>query len=136
MSEEKNKKTEQEKVKKLTLNDFIAKAKQKEKDKLSFKDVQTKAGLITMQKLDDKKLLELMDQIEDCDTMKEMVEVYKAVIYESVPTLRKKELQENFKLVEPYDIVTQVFEISEIVDLAVRIIEIHGLNDIGEDIKN
>jgi len=125
-----------EKEKKLTLNDFIAKAKQKEKDKLSFKDVNTKAGLITMQKLDDKKLLNLMDQIEECDTMQEMVEVYKEVIYESVPILQKKELSEEFKLVEPYDVVTQVFKIDEIVDLAVRIIEIHGLNDIGEDLKN
>lgn len=125
-----------EKLKKLTIKDFIAKAKQKEKDKMSFSDIDLKDGSLTVKKLSDKKLLSIMDRVESSENMEAMISVYKEVIFEGVPTLQDEELQKSFELAEPYDIVTKVFELSEIIDIAVKIFDIHGLNDIGEDLKN
>jgi len=125
-----------EKIKKMTFNDYIIKAKQKEKAKNTFKDIEISNQIIVVKKMSDEKLLELMDSMDETVTMKENVSVFKEVIYLSVPELQKKELQDNFKLVEPTDIVTKIFEIGEIVDLATKIMDIYGLNDIGSDIKN
>ena len=125
-----------ENIKKLTLNGYIAKAKLKEDSKKAFREVEINGQIIVAKKVSDEKLLDLMDSMDQTSTMKENISVFKEIIFLSVPMLQKKELQDNFELIEPTDIVTKIFEVGEIITLATKIMDIYGFDDIGSDIKN
>jgi len=68
------------------------------------------------------------------------------LIYRHCPDFAKKELQEAFNCVEPYDIVLKIFDsnIGEIGDFSNYIFSLYGLgkyeenkeNEIGDGIKN
>lgn len=133
-----SKKANKEEIKKMTLNDYIAKAKQKEQSVKEFKNIILKNadGEIVVKKLDDGKILDLMDEMEEDASMRENIGVFKEVVYESVPMLKKKELVENFELAEPIDIVTKIFEIGEIIKISEKILDLYGLGDLKDDIKN
>ena len=122
----------------MTLNDYIAKAKQKEKSVKEFKNIilNNLDGEIVIKKLDDGKILDLMDEMKEDASMRENIGVFKEVVYESVPMLKKKELVENFELTEPIDIVTKIFEIGEIIKISEKILDLYGLGDLKDDIKN
>lgn len=133
-----SKKANKEEIKKMTLNDYIAKAKQKEQSVKEFKNLilNNVDGEIVVKKLDDGKILDLMDEMEEDASMRENIGVFKEVVYESVPMLKKKELVENFELTEPIDIVTKIFEIGEIIKISEKILDLYGLGDLKDDIKN
>ena len=124
--------------KKLTLNDFIAKAKQKEQDKFKAKAVfvPSLGGEVMLQKISVHQVIDAMDKLTLDDSMANSVNVYKELVYDSIPMLKEKELQEQFKLVEPFDIVTEMFELGEIYEIGNEVLTLHGLDKLVSDIKN
>ena len=131
-----SKKVSKEQLKTLTLNDYIAKAKQKEKSLTEFKNVTLGESNIVVKKLSDGKILDLMDEMDEDSTMKENILVFKEMVFESVPALKDKELLKAFELSEPIDIVTKVFEIGEIIKISEDLLDLYGLGDLKDDLKN
>lgn len=131
-----SKKVSKEQIKTLTLNDYIAKAKQKEKSLKEFKNIRLGDSNIVVNKLSDSKILDLMDEMDEDSTMKENILVFKEMVFESVPMLKDKELIGTFELSEPIDIVTKVFEIGEIIKISEELLDLYGLGDLKDDIKN
>ena len=124
--------------KKLTLNDFIAKAKQKEQDKFKAKAVfiESLEGEVMLQKIPINNVLVAIDRITTDDSMQNIIDVYKQLIYESIPMLKAKELQEQFNLAEPFDIVLELFELNEITKLGEEIQSLYGLDKLEDTVKN
>jgi hypothetical protein len=75
-----SKKVSKEQLKTLTLNDYIAKAKQKEKSLKEFKNVPLGDSNIVVNKLSDSKILDLMDEMDEDSTMKENILVFNQLI--------------------------------------------------------
>ncbi|MBP2027399.1 hypothetical protein J2Z35_001193 [Acetoanaerobium pronyense] len=128
----------EKKNKKLTLNDFIAKAKQKEQGKFKAKAVYVESleGEIIMQKISASYIVDAMDSITSDDSMRNTISIYKELLYNSVPLLKEKELQEQFDLVEPFDIVEEMFDLGEILELGNEVLKMHGLEDLESNVKN
>ena len=124
--------------KKLTLNDFIAKAKQKEQDKFKAKAVfiESLEGEVMLQKIPINNVLVAIDRITTDDSMQNIIDVYKQLIYDSIPMLKAKELQEQFNLAEPFDIVLELFELNEITKLGEEIQSLYGLDKLEDTVKN
>lgn len=128
----------EKKNKKLTLNDFIAKAKQKEQDKFKAKSVFVPSldGEVIMQKISINKVIDAMDKIDADDSMANTIDIYKGLVYDSIPLLKEKDLQEQFNLPEPFDIVTEMFELGEILDLGNEVLKLHKLDNLESNVKN
>lgn len=122
---------------KLTLEDLIAKKAQREQDKFKMKEcyIESLDGYITIQKCDLKLVLDSIDSINADDSMTNVVQVDKNLIYNSVPLFKSKELLAQYDLVEPYDIVSELLELGEILKLGDEILSLHGLDKIGESVK-
>lgn len=126
------------KNKNLTLDDFIAKAKQKEQDRFKAKAVfiESLEGEVMLQKISIDKVIDAMDRITRDDSTQNVMDVYKQLIFDSIPMLREKELLEQFELVEPFDIVLKMFELGEIMELGNQIQSLYGLDKLDDVIKN
>lgn len=124
--------------KRLTLEDFIQKSKRKEVDTKKFKPVYIESldGEVVIQKINLNTVLEAMDNLDTNDSMRNVLDQYAFLIYESIPILKSKELQEQYQLVEPTDIVTEIFELDEIFTLGSEILSLYGLDKLGETVKN
>lgn len=121
-----------------TVADFIARAKQRKSNEYRIKEIYVKsidANLVAT-KLKETEVLNMMDRINEDDTMVNSIDVYKELIYKSVEELQSKDLKDEFELAEPYDIVTEVFDIGEIPNIGNQILSIYGFDNMGNDIKN
>lgn len=103
--------------------------------------VESLNGSVQVQRIDSKKVLQIMDEMSrlgENASMSAVIDTYKLLIYDSVPMLKNKELQDSYdNLVEPYDIVLEIFEIGEIMEIANKILsELYGFTDLYDEIKN
>ena len=66
------------------------------------------------------------------------LELYKELIYKSVPLFKDEDLLREYNCVEPYDIVTAVFDdnLGEMTKIVNFILEFYGLDGIEDDVKN
>ena len=85
-------------------------------------------------------MLQLIDKYKDDDSLGGKFELYKELIYMSVPLFQNKQLQEVYEVAEPTDIVTLLFEqnLTAITALGDEIGAMYGINDNGaiEELKN
>ncbi|MBB6214960.1 hypothetical protein HNQ80_001045 [Anaerosolibacter carboniphilus] len=127
-----------DKIKKLTLTDLIAKKEQRDKAKLAFKDIHVESlgGTIVAQRPSDEVILETIDLMGNNDSAKEIVAAFKYLIYTSIPILKEPSLQEAYECVEPDEIVMKLFDIGEVLEVGAAILEMAGVKDIGETLKN
>lgn len=65
------------------------------------------------------------------------MEAYKQLIYEHCPILHNQEYQSD-EYLQPYDVVFDVFDnnFQALMDFSDKIIDLYGLEDMGEKIKN
>nr|DAK60761.1 MAG TPA: protein yqbN [Caudoviricetes sp.] len=128
-------------AKNITLEMLIAKKEQSNDDKMKIAlfNSEVLGGTIEVVKLKAREVIKIMDSAEDKSTDG----AYKAnckLIYKHCPILQKKELQEAYEVVEPYDVVMPVFEenLGEINKLATFILALYGLadNEEIEELKN
>ena len=81
----------------------------------------------------------ILDDLQGNDTkFSTMLDIYKQLIYLCVPLFHDKKLQEAYECVEPFDVVTAVLEenIGALTKLAEAILDMYGLQDIVNDLKN
>lgn len=125
-------------MKKATKESLLAKA-QARADKPQYTEYKSKVlgETLLIKRLDLLRICELIDLMSG-DSIRENLEVNKQIIYESIPLLQDKELQEAFGCIEPYDIVLKVLDenLGEMQDLCGMILSMYGLSNLGEEIKN
>lgn len=126
-------------VKKATLESLIERAQQRKEAKTEYKEYfcETIGETLLIKKLPLTRICEIMDMYET-DTLKEAMELNSQVIYESVPLLQKKELQDAYECIEPYDIVVKLLDenMGEIEKLCKTILAEYGMAELADDIKN
>lgn len=122
--------------KKLTLEQLIA-AKSK-RDKFAIKEVEIESlgGRVTIQKIKYDAVLNAMDTITKESTMTSVMDVYKELIYKSVPMFQHADLLKAYEVIEPYDIVTELLELGEIMKLGSEILTLYGFDGLDDEIKN
>jgi len=81
-------------------------------------------GDIEIKKINPDKIAVLLSEAQELGQIKS----YQKLIYESCPLFQKKELHQELKPTEPYDIVDLVFEsnLKEILELGNKILMIYG----------
>lgn len=131
------------KNKKVTMKDLIAKKLQKEKNQFKVFSiyVESMGGNLEFRKLQEDEVLDLMKAMVSDDgkknvDIKEMINEFKKIIYNTCELLQNPEIHAEMDIVNPYDIVTKLFEITEIVEIGENIILENGLATKGEEIKN
>lgn len=75
----------------------------------------------------DSKLLELIEFMSGDSSIPEMIEFSKNLIYDTCPDLHDPELQKDFGIVNPPDIVSIIMDVVEINNFAGTLIEWYGI---------
>ena len=111
----------------------------KHKEESKYKDYPCDAlgSTLTIKRLPLAQVCDFLDMAEG-STARENLDLYKELIYKSVPLFQDKDLLEVYDCIEPYDVVTAVFDdnIGAIGKLAEFILDLYGVQDVVEDVKN
>ncbi len=128
-----------ETIKKATFKDLVAKKLQRDEDKFKTKDiyVQSLDSTLTFKKPDDDLILETIDAIgEDRTNTKSIVEAFKKLIYQCCDMLQDTELHKELEVQDPFDTVSKIFDVMEIMDLGDKLSDFVNINGKIDDIKN
>lgn len=119
---------------KATREALLERASKKEDKAYSTYESEALGLAFTVKRLPVARLMAIMDMGEE--TAEGGLETSKQLIYESIPALQDKELQEAYGCIEPHDIVLGVFDdnLGEIEKLVEFINSQYGLT--VDDIKN
>jgi len=129
-------------MQKATLEALLERKTQAMKAKMAVKEINVPVlGMaLTVEKLPLARVLNLIDKYKDDDSLNGKFELYKELIYISVPLFRSTKLQEAYEVVEPSDIVTLLFEqnLTAITSLGDKIAAMYGINgaEAVEELKN
>ena len=129
-------------TKKATLETLLARKQQAQTEKMQFVDIEVpKLGLsFTVQRQPLTRVLSMIDRYENKTGLADKFEMYKELIYFSVPLFQTKELHEEYAPSIPIDIVSMILEddIQAISQLGDGICALYGLNngEAVEEIKN
>ncbi len=135
-----NKKNIEETNKKVSLEQLIKKKLEKDGKINATKEIYVESlnGNITVENPSDAQKIEHLDK-RKTGSYVDMMEAYTKLIYDSCPMLHSKELQESIGVMYPYDTVKAIFDIDEIADIGVKIINFfddEDENDADENLKN
>lgn len=127
-------------MEKATAEMLIARKLQGEYDKLRIKKVElAKLDMfLELKKPDLRRVLDLMNEAQEDDSLIGNVRFNQALIYEACPALHNKKLQETFDCAEPPDIVMAVLDedMSELNRLAEEVLGFYGLEELSDKVKN
>ncbi len=125
-------------MKKATFKDLIAKKKQKEESLHKFKEIEVKSigKSLIFKKPSDEVMLSIMDDIGTTADTRTITAAYKKLIYKTCEMLQDSELQKELGIVDPYDTVDAIFDLSDILTIGEELFEFSGIASVGEEIKN
>ena len=130
-------------MQKATLEALLERKTQAMKAKMAVKEINVPVlGMaLTVEKLPLARVLNLIDKYKDDDSLNGKFELYKELIYISVPLFRSTQLQEAYEVADPLDIITVLLEqnLGAITKLGDEISEMYGLSDPNktvDDLKN
>jgi len=125
-------------MEKATFKDLIARKMQKEDDKHKFKEIEVKSigKSLVFKKPSDDAMLDVMDEIEKDSSTRGIASAYKKLIYKSCETLQSTELQNELGIIDPFDTVGAIFDLSDVLMIGEELCEFSGIAQIGEEIKN
>ena len=138
-------------MKRLGLSDFLElKTKRENQEQVTEYKSEFLGGSIMVKRISPYKVTELLDKVEnDQNAVTNGLKGNIELIYKHCPDFSKKELLDEYRCVEPYDIVLSIFDnnIGEINNFANYILSLYGMikykekdqngeNIIGADIKN
>ncbi|MCD7904368.1 MAG: hypothetical protein LUG24_02080 [Clostridiales bacterium] len=108
---------------KVTLEQLIRKKLEKDGKRTATKDIYIKSldGNITFNNPTDTMRIEYSERVKS-ESYIDMIDAMVKLIYDCCPMLHSKELQESCEIDYPYDIVRAIFDISEITDLGIKLI--------------
>ena len=126
-----------EKMKRATKESLLARAQKRDDKKYREYNSEVLGETLLVKKHKLSRICEILDMADE-ESAEGGLELYKQLIYESVPILQDKELQEAYGCVEPYDIVTEILDdsLGEINKLAEFILEMYDIKDLGQNVKN
>ena len=121
----------------MNLDELIAKKLQKDKSRLTFKEIEVPSyeGTLLFERPTDEEMLECMSNVGDGTDMVVIVDAYDKLIYNCCPTLKKTELHEQLSIADPRDVVKTLFDLSDRMFLGNELTEFSGIGDIKEKIK-
>ena len=107
---------------KVTLKQLIEKKLEKDGKKTATKDIYIKSldGCITFNNPTDSARIEYSEKTKNGSYV-DMVDGMVKLIYDCCPMLHSKELQESIDVDYPYDTVKAIFDVDEIMDLGVKL---------------
>ena len=115
---------------KRTTKELLHERAPKSKEESKYKDYPCDAlgSALTIKRLPLAQVCDILDMAEG-STARENLDLYKELIYKSVPLFQDKDLLEVYDCIEPYDIVTAVFDdnIGAIGKLAEFILDLYGM---------
>ncbi|MCD7777476.1 MAG: hypothetical protein LUH47_03115 [Clostridiales bacterium] len=108
---------------KVTLEQLIRKKFEKDGKRTATKDIYIESldGNITFNNPTDTMRIEYSERVKS-ESYIDMIDAMVKLIYDCCPMLHSKELQESCEVDYPYDIVRAIFDISEITDLGIKLI--------------
>lgn len=108
---------------KVTLEQLIRKKLEKDGKRTATKDIYIESldGNITFNNPTDTMRIEYSERVKS-ESYIDMIDAMVKLIYDCCPMLHSKELQESCEIDYPYDIVRAIFDISEITDLGIKLI--------------
>lgn len=139
------------KIKKITLEDFINKSKDKYKNKKVEADVEIDGDLIPFTRPSNGQYLTYMNALANSvkadkegnlleTDLENMTQASAELIFNACHFVRNKELQDSLEIKDPLDTPAEVFGIDNLNDIATSILEAFGMGDknknIKEEIKN
>lgn len=125
------------KLNRLNLEQFMAKAKQKEKDRMKLGVyVSDTFGAIDLKHMGLNAFMEIFDGVEKMPLRKQM-EVNNELVYQSMPILHEQVLLEEMGCVDdPISVVSKVFGLDEISKIVEHLMKFNGI-DVGlTEVKN
>lgn len=127
-----------EDIKKLTIEDFMAKKISKDKKANQTKEIYVKSmgGYLTAKMIPDNKIMDLIELVSSDSCYAEIMEFNKQLIYYTIPYLQSQELQTALDIIDPFDVVSLIFEIGEIGALAEEISQFLNIHESVIEIKN
>lgn len=134
-------KLNKEQHKKLTFDDILARKMQREKDKMKVMSIYIPSmdGELIFNSLPEHKLLSILDGISG-DNRVEDINMEREFIYSSCKDLQNPELHEILGVIDPIDVVREVFTLQETDDIAKELLKFNGIgtdeNKIVANIKN
>lgn len=130
-----------EKLKKATFKDILAAAALKKKNAFKSKDILVPSMRKTMLfvKPSEDKLFELLDEMQGNKSHSEQIAFLRKLIFWCCPQLQDQELQEEVGVVDPYDIVKEIFEIDDLTaisDELTPLLNVGSVVEADKEIKN
>lgn len=125
-------------LKKATLQDFLAKKVKKEEGKNSTIDIYVTSmdRTITLKKPSDDRLYDYANSVGSMQDIRVVIEANKQLIYDCCQELRSTELHEALGIKDPYDVMNELFEITDIKEIMNKFNKFIGNKNINEEIKN
>lgn len=122
---------------KVSLKQLIEKKLEKDGKKTATKDIyiENLGGYITFNNPSDSARIEYSEKVKS-ESYVDMVDAMVKIIYDCCPMLHSKELQEGIEVDYPYDTVRAIFDIGEITDLGVKLLNFFDEDDAEEKLKN
>ena len=125
-------------MKKLTKELLLERAtKKSEENKYKEYPCEFLGGSLIIKRLPLTQVCDMLDQSANASTT-DSLNLYKELIYKSVPMFKDEQLISAYDCIEPYDVVTAVFEdnLGELTKLAEFILTLYGLQDVEDEVKN
>ncbi|MDO5804259.1 MAG: hypothetical protein Q4P35_03965 [Clostridia bacterium] len=121
---------------KVTLKQLIEKKLEKDGKKTATKDIYIKSldGCITFNNPTDSARIEYSEKTKNGSYV-DMVDGMIKLIYDCCPMLHSKELQESIDVDYPYDTVKAIFDIDEIMDIGVKLMNFFDDEEDGSEEK-
>lgn len=133
---------DKQKLQKITFEQLIQRSIQREQDKMKVKEIEVPSmgGTLLFQKMPENKLMDIMDELQNDNSLSANIAVERKVIYHCCPMLQDTKLHSELGIIEPYDVVEKLFNTQETDSIAKDVMELNGFSDIAEkkvyEIKN
>lgn len=130
----------EESKEKVGLKQLIQKKLEKDGKRTATKEIYVKSldGNLTVNNPTDTQKIEFLDK-RKADSYVDMMDGYAKLIYDCCPILHSRELQEEIGVSYPYDTVNAIFDIDEIADIGVKVLNFFDdeeEEEAGENLKN
>jgi len=134
---------------KITFDEFVAKATAKRNNRKMVADIYVgdEYGYMSFNRPSNNDILQYINNVSKSiifdsegnmtgqDTIL-MFEASRELIYATCPFIQKKELHEALDIIDPFDIVAEVFGVQNAIDIATRIKDEFDGASVGDEIKN
>lgn len=127
-----------ESVKRADIKALLARKMQKEADLLKTYEIYVPSldAALVFHRPPDNVLLDTIDEMGDESNTRQVMEAMKHLIYRTCDLLQSPELQKELDVVDPFDTVDAIFDLSDIGIISGELMEMFGMGSMEERVKN